>query len=230
MPIGDLLGGIAAPNSCRRTSFSSPGARRGAHPRCRRRGACCSTGSWAGTVSSPPRPRPERADGSPQNGTHRARGRRHRALVLRGARSASSASAFEASRPDVDEASAEGAPIACSLDIGCGGQVGRVVALLLAKRRSSAGGRRPSRTRRRAGCAASRACSRAWSCSSSRSSVACRMSLGRLASPQGRRRHPARRPSQRAVNVRADGHVLLRGQPTTNAGQIAVRVGGRHGG
>jgi flagellar motor switch/type III secretory pathway protein FliN len=30
------------------------------------------------------------------------------------------------------------------------------------------------------------------------------------------------------VNVRADGNVVLRGHPTTNAGQIAIRVAGRH--
>ena len=27
-----------------------------------------------------------------------------------------------------------------------------------------------------------------------------------------------------AINVRADGHVVLRGHPTTNAGQIAIRI------
>jgi flagellar motor switch protein FliM len=35
-------------------------------------------------------------------------------------------------------------------------------------------------------------------------------------------------PVGAAVDVRADGHVVLRGQPTTNAGQIAIRIEGRH--
>ena len=36
-------------------------------------------------------------------------------------------------------------------------------------------------------------------------------------------------PVSAAVSVRADGQVLLQGHPTTSEGQIAIRVGGRHG-
>jgi flagellar motor switch/type III secretory pathway protein FliN len=55
-----------------------------------------------------------------------------------------------------------------------------------------------------------------------------RMTLGHLAALKVGDTIRLEVPIGAAVDVRADGHVILRGQPTTNAGQIAIRIEGRH--
>jgi flagellar motor switch/type III secretory pathway protein FliN len=129
------------------------------------------------------------------------------------------------SLPDGDAAIAEGAPVACSLDIGCGSQVGRVV-LLLPKEALLAGAdaqQHPPHAPDPNVVAVVE-------------SVELQVvaELGRVAMTRGRLSRLAVGdlirldvPVTGAVDVRADGHVLLRGHPTTNEGQIAIRVAAR---
>jgi flagellar motor switch protein FliM len=128
--------------------------------------------------------------------------------------------------PDSDDAMAEGAPIACCLEITGGAQTGRVVLLLakealLAKTESREHPPHPDDPRVAA--------------------VLESVEL-ELVAELTRTRMPLRTlsrlkvgdtirldvPVGGAVSVRIDGRVLLRGHPTTQAGQIAIRLLPRH--
>jgi flagellar motor switch protein FliM len=128
--------------------------------------------------------------------------------------------------PDADEASSEGAPIVCSFDIECGEQTGRVV-LLLAKEallgNAEADGPAPPEPDERVARVLADV-----DLDLVVELARVQMPLGRLASLKVGDVVRLDLPVGAAVDVRADGHVVLRGHPTTNAGQIAIRVAGRH--
>jgi flagellar motor switch protein FliM len=133
---------------------------------------------------------------------------------------------LEAVAPDAEEASSEGAPIACSFDIACAGQTGRVM-LLLAKEALLGG---PDDEAHAAPVPDARVARVLEGVD-----VDLVVELGRIQMPLGRLASlkvgdviRLDLPVGGAVDVRADGHVILRGHPTTNSGQIAVRVAGRH--
>ena len=133
---------------------------------------------------------------------------------------------LEAASPDADEASSEGAPIACSFDIGCGTQTGRVV-LLLAKEALLGGPDDDAAAAPDGDARVAQVLSGV--------DLDLVVELGRVNMPLGRLAALKVGDVIRldlavgaAVDVRADGHVVLRGQPTTHSGQIAVRVSGRH--
>jgi flagellar motor switch protein FliN/FliY len=133
---------------------------------------------------------------------------------------------LEAVAPDADEASSEGAPIVCSFDIACGGQTGRVV-LFLAKEAilgtpDSDGAPAPEPDARVAGVLADVDLELVVELARAH------MPLGKLASLKVGDVIRLDLPVGAAVDVRADGHVVLRGHPTTHSGQIAIRVSGRH--
>jgi flagellar motor switch protein FliM len=131
--------------------------------------------------------------------------------------------ALHGSAPDGDDAGSEAAPIACSFEIATSTQQGRVV-LLVAKEALLGGAEAP----------------RAVGSSNVDPRVAnvveqveldlvaelarLRMTLGHLARLRVGDMVRLDVPVGGAINVRADGHVVLRGHPTTNAGQIAIRI------
>jgi flagellar motor switch protein FliM len=136
---------------------------------------------------------------------------------------------FETRAPDGDDASSEAAPIACSFELGAGERIGRVV-LLVPKEALLAGGEDTQDP------AASRVDPRV-------ARVVEHVELN-LVAELARMRVTLRQlsnlrvgdtirlevPVGAAINVRADGCVVLRGHPTTSAGQIAIRVAAaRHG-
>ncbi|MGD0677174.1 MAG: FliM/FliN family flagellar motor switch protein [Polyangiaceae bacterium] len=134
--------------------------------------------------------------------------------------------ALQAISPDVDEASSEGAPIACSFDIGVGTQTGRVV-LLIAKEallgtsdeaevQTKPPDRRVARIVEDVELDLVVELARL------------QMTIGRLSALKAGDVIRLDVPVGAAVDVRADGHIILRGHPTTNAGQIAIRLAGRH--
>jgi len=130
--------------------------------------------------------------------------------------------------PDADDAMAEGAPIACCLEITGGAQVGRVV-LLLAKE-----------------ALLTKAESREHPVHADDPRVAAvvesvevelvaelartRMPIGTLSRLKVGDTVRLDVPVGGVVDVRIDGRVLLRGRPTTQAGQIAIRLLSRHEG
>ncbi len=130
--------------------------------------------------------------------------------------------------PNSDDAMAEGAPIACCLEISGGVNTGRVVLLLakealLAKAESREHPPHPEDPRVAAVLA-----------SVELELVAelarTRMPLGLLARLKVGDTLRLDVPVSGAVDVRIDGQVLLRGHPTTQGGQIAIRLLPRHDG
>lgn len=130
--------------------------------------------------------------------------------------------------PDSDDAMAEGAPVACSLEIAGGARPGRAV-LLLAKeallarseaRENPASAEDPRVAAVLAGVEVELVAELARM----------RLPLGQLSRLQVGDTLRLDVPVGGTVPVRVDGQVLLRGQPTTHAGQIAIRIAPRHGG
>jgi flagellar motor switch protein FliM len=129
--------------------------------------------------------------------------------------------------PDADAALAEGAPVVCSLDIGSGPRLGRVV-LLLPKEALLAGADAQQHPVREPDPGVSAVLGHVeLQVVAELARVA--MSLGRLSRLAVGDVIRLEVPVGGAVNVRADGHLLLRGHPTTSEGQIAIRVA-RHTG
>jgi flagellar motor switch protein FliM len=133
---------------------------------------------------------------------------------------------LQASPADAEDATTEGAPVTCSLEVSTGGHSGHVV-LLLAKEAlltaSDPVEQRPRRPDPRV-VAVVEGVELEVVAELARVNIA----LGRLA---GLRKGDVIRletPVGGTVSVRADGHVLLRGHPTTSGGQIAIRVVARH--
>ena len=131
--------------------------------------------------------------------------------------------ALHQSPPDGDDAGSETAPVACSFELGSGPQCGRVM-LLMAKEALL-------------GANADRQDGPANGIDPRVAAVVEQVELdlvAELARMKLTLRHLSTLrvgdtirldvPVGGAINVRADGRVVLRGHPTTNAGQIAIRV------
>jgi flagellar motor switch protein FliM len=133
---------------------------------------------------------------------------------------------LRAAPPDGDDASSEGAPIACSFELGSGETLGRVV-LLIAKEAllGAADDREHAAHPQDAGVAR---VIEEVELELVVELARMRMTLGHLSALKVGDTIRLDVPVGGAVDVRADGHVVLRGQPTTNAGQIAIRIEGRH--
>ncbi len=135
---------------------------------------------------------------------------------------------LQATAPDAEAAMTEGAPVACCLELGSGAQVGRVV-LLLAKEallgeadvREDAGHVSDPRVAAVVGQVELEIVAEL---------ARVRMTLGRISTLKVGDTIRLDVPVGAAVNVRVDGHKLLRGHPTTSLGQIAIRVASGHGG
>ena len=134
--------------------------------------------------------------------------------------------ALRAAPPDADAAIAEGAPVACSLEIGSGAQVGRVI-LLLPKEAlvGAADAQQQAPAPPDPGVVAVLG---GVELQIVAELARVRMSLGRLSRLAVGDVIRLEVPVSAAVDVRADGRVLLQGYPTTSEGQIAIRVGRRH--
>jgi flagellar motor switch protein FliM len=128
--------------------------------------------------------------------------------------------------PDGDDASSEGAPIACSFELGSGEKLGRVV-LLIAKEALLGGTEENEPAPKSLDADVARVVEEV-ELELVVELARIRMTLGHLSGLKAGDTIRLEVPVGGAVDVRADGHVVLRGQPTTNAGQIAIRIEGRH--
>ncbi len=133
---------------------------------------------------------------------------------------------LRAAAPDGDDASSEGAPIACSFELGSGEKLGRVV-LLIAKEALLGVGDDRVRSAHPRDEGVARVIEEV-TLELVVELARVRMTLGHLAALKVGDTIRLEVPVGAAVDVRADGHVILRGQPTTSAGQIALRIEGRH--
>ncbi len=133
---------------------------------------------------------------------------------------------LHAAPPDADDASSEGAPIACSFELGSGEQIGRVV-LLIAKEALLGVGDERERAAHPTDENVARVIEEVeLELVVELSRV--RINLGQLSVLKAGDTLRLDVPVGAAVDVRADGHLVLRGHPTTSAGQIAIRIEGRH--
>ncbi len=125
--------------------------------------------------------------------------------------------------PNGDDAGSEAAPVACSFELGANPPLGRVV--LLVAKEALLGGTEASRQT-----ATSVADPRVADVVAQveldlvAELARMKMSLGQLSRLRVGDMVRLDVPVGGAINVRADGHIVLRGHPTTNAGQIAIRV------
>lgn len=130
---------------------------------------------------------------------------------------------LQVSPPDGDDASSETAPVVCSFELGTGAQIGRVM-LLIAKEALVGGteerGESPSNAidPRVAGVVEQVELDLVAEL------ARMKMTLGNLSSLRVGDTIRLDVPVGGAINVRADGRVVLRGHPTTSAGQIAIRI------
>jgi flagellar motor switch protein FliM len=130
--------------------------------------------------------------------------------------------------PDSDEASSEAAPIACCFEIGAGEHLGRVV-LLVAKEALLVGSSEGDRTSDRHVDQRISAVVEQVELEIVAELARVRMSVGQLSALRVGDSIRLEVPVGAAVSLRANGYVVLRGYPTTSAGQIAIRIEGRHG-
>ncbi len=131
--------------------------------------------------------------------------------------------ALQVSAPDSDDASSETAPVVCSFELGAGAQIGRVM-LLIAKEALVGGAEErrdtpPSAVDPRVADVVEQV-----EIDLVAELARMKMSLGHLSSLRVGDTIRLDVPVGGAINVRADGRVVLRGHPTTNAGQIAIRI------
>jgi flagellar motor switch protein FliM len=132
--------------------------------------------------------------------------------------------ALQPSAPDGDYASSEAAPIACSFEIGAGAHVGRVV-LLVAKEAllGSTDGHLDQATNapdpRVVGVVEQVELEMVAEL------ARMKMTLGQLSRLRVGDTIRLDVAVGAAISVRTDGRVVLRGHPTTSAGQIAIRIG-----
>lgn len=131
--------------------------------------------------------------------------------------------------PDGDEASSEAAPIACCFEIGAGEHIGRVI-LLVAKEALLVAASDGERTSSRHVDPRIGAVVEQVELDLVAELARVRMSVGQLSQLRVGDSIRLDVPVGAAVSLRADGHVVLRGHPTTSAGQIAIRIEGRHSG
>ena len=125
--------------------------------------------------------------------------------------------------PDGDDASSEGAPIACSFELGSGEHVGRVV-LLVPK--EALLGASDNRGDPQTGGVDPRVVGVVEQVELDLVAELARMkmTLGQLSKLRVGDTIRLELPVGGAVNLRADGRVVLRGHPTTSSGQIAIRI------
>jgi len=128
--------------------------------------------------------------------------------------------------PDAEDASSEGAPVACSFELGSGPHVGRIV-LLVAKEALLGGSDDGDASAPSSDPRVARVIEQV-ELDVVAELARVRMTLGHLSSLKAGDTIRLDVPVGAAVDVRADGHVVLRGHPTTSGGQIAIRVEGRH--
>jgi flagellar motor switch protein FliM len=130
---------------------------------------------------------------------------------------------LEVTAPDGDDASSETAPIVCSFELGTGTQIGRV--MLLVAKEAILGG-----TEDRADTSGNAVDPRVAEVVEQveldlvAELARMKLSLGHLSSLRVGDTIRLDIPVGAAINVRADGRVVLRGHPTTSSGQIAVRI------
>jgi flagellar motor switch protein FliM len=127
------------------------------------------------------------------------------------------------SAPDGDDASSEAAPVACTFEITSGSQVGRVV-LLVAK--EALLGRSEASRDASTEALDPRVASVVEQVELDLVAELARMkiTLGHLSRLRVGDTVRLEVPVGGAISVRADGRVVLRGHPTTSAGQIAIRI------
>ncbi len=130
---------------------------------------------------------------------------------------------LEVSAPDGDDASSETAPIVCSFELGTGAQVGRVM-LLVAKEAILGGAEDRADTSANALDPRVVQVLEQVELDLVAELARMKMSLGHLSSLRVGDTIRLDIPVGAAINVRADGRVVLRGHPTTSSGQIAVRI------
>jgi len=133
---------------------------------------------------------------------------------------------LHAAPPDGDDATSEGAPIACSFELGSGEQIGRVV-LLVAKEALLGSVDEKDATAQLPDTDVARVVDEV-ELDLVVELARLRMTIGQLSSLRAGDTIRLDVPVGAAVDVRADGHAVLRGHPTTHAGQIAIRIEGRH--
>jgi flagellar motor switch protein FliM len=130
---------------------------------------------------------------------------------------------FETSTPDGDDASSEAAPIACSFELGAGERIGRVVLLVPKEALLGCGDDThdvsPSRVDPRVASIVEQV-----ELNLVAELARMRMTLRHLSGLKVGDTIRLDVPVGAAINVRADGYVVLRGHPTTSGGQIAVRI------
>jgi flagellar motor switch protein FliM len=127
------------------------------------------------------------------------------------------------SAPDGDDASSEAAPVACTFELTAGSQVGRVM-LLIAK--EALLGRPETTQGASSGALDPRVADVVEQVELDLVAELARMkvTLGHLSRLRVGDTLRLDVPVGAAINVRADGRVVLRGHPTTSAGQIAIRI------
>jgi flagellar motor switch protein FliM len=135
---------------------------------------------------------------------------------------------LQATAPDADDAITEGAPVVCSLEFGAGEQVGRVL-LLLAKEALLAGTDAREHPPHAADARVASVLEQVQ-LEIVAELARVKMTLGQLSRLRVGDTIRLDVPVGGIVSVRADGRVLLRGNPTTSGGQIAIRVVGGHEG
>jgi flagellar motor switch protein FliM len=130
---------------------------------------------------------------------------------------------LEASAPDGDDASSEAAPVACSFELGAGTQIGRVV--LLVPKEALLGSIEDQRDQSTNGIDP-RVAGVVEQVELDLVAELTRMKLTLRQLTNLRVGDTIRLdvPVGGTINVRADGHPVLRGHPTTSAGQIAIRL------
>jgi flagellar motor switch protein FliM len=134
--------------------------------------------------------------------------------------------ALQAVAPDAQDATSEGAPVACTFEIGSGAQTGRVI-LLIAKEALLSGAEAAEHPAAAPDERVARVVEEV-ELELVADLARVQMPLGRLAALKVGDIIRLDVQVGAAVDVRADGHPVLRGHPTTNAGQISIRVLGRH--
>ncbi len=130
--------------------------------------------------------------------------------------------------PDADDATTEGAPVACSLELGGSEPQGRVVLLLAKEALLSVTEARENPAHPTDPRVLSVLDQVELEVVAELARV--KMSLGQLSRLKVGDTIRLDTPVGGKVSVRADGRVLLRGHPTTSGGQIAIRVVGGHEG
>ncbi len=133
---------------------------------------------------------------------------------------------LQAAAPDGDDASSEGAPIACSFELGSGAQLGRVM-LLVAKEALLAGMDERDSSAHSADPRVAHVLEQV-ELDLVAELARIRITLGQLAALKAGDTIRLEVPVGAMVDLRADGRVVLRGHPTTNGGQIAIRIAGGH--